>query len=87
MSTALERRTAKLERAARPAKNQVDLIVRRIISPAGAEFSRAKIGDAIVDRRDDETESVFVERAKAEALAASGKRPCRVILLPEEVSA
>ena len=85
MSTALERRTAKLEQAARPAANQVDLIVRRIISPAGAEVIRAVIGDTIVDRRDSETESAFMERSKAEALAATSRRPCRVTLLPAEV--
>ncbi|NMQ27884.1 hypothetical protein E4Q23_09005 [Candidatus Accumulibacter phosphatis] len=85
MSTALERRAAKLEQAARPAEKQVDLIVRRIISPAGAEVIRAKIGDTIVDRRDDETESAFVARSKGEALAATCRRPCRVLLLPAEV--
>ena len=54
------------------------------MSPTGAEFVRARIGDAIVDRRTDETEDTFMARAKAEALAATRKRPSRVILLPEE---
>ena len=78
MST-LERRTAKLE-ALRPDANQIDIIIRRII---GDETVRAIIGDKAIDRRADEDEAAFMERAKAEALAGTDRRPCRVILMPE----
>ena len=81
MSTALKRRTAKLE-ASRPDANQIDIIVRRIV---GSEVVRAVIGDTVVERRADEAEDAFVERTKAEALAGTDRRPCRMILLPEEV--
>ncbi len=80
MST-LERRTAKLE-ASRPDANQIAIIVRRI---AGNEVVRAIIGDKAIDRRADEAEDAFMERSKVEALAGTDRRPCRVILLPEEV--
>ncbi len=80
MST-LERRTAKLE-ASRPDANQIDIIIRRIV---GNEIARAIIGDTVVDRRADEAEDAFMERSKVEALAGTDRRPCRVILLPEEV--
>ena len=80
MST-LERRTAKLE-ALRPDANQIDIIIRRII---GDETVRAIIGDKAIDRRADEAEDAFMERSKVEALAGTDRRPCRVILLPEEV--
>jgi hypothetical protein len=42
-------------------------------------------GDQIVDRRADEDEDAFIERAKAEALARTDRRPCRLLLLPEQV--
>ena len=80
MST-LERRTAKLE-ASRPDANQIAIIIRRI---AGNEVVRAIIGDKAIDRRADEAEDAFMERSKVEALAGTDRRPCRVILLPEEV--
>ena len=80
MSTALERRTAKLEQAAHPDADQIDIIVRRIV---GSEVVRAVIGDTVVDRRTDEAEDAFIERSKAEALAATTQRPCCMILLPE----
>ena len=83
MST-LERRTAKLE-ASRPDANQIDIIVRRVIGAASDEVVRAIIGDKAIDRRADEAENAFMERSKAEALAGTDRRPCRVILLPEEV--
>ena len=35
MSTTLERRTAKLEQAAHPDANRIDVIFRRIVSPRG----------------------------------------------------
>jgi hypothetical protein len=81
----LERRTAKLEQA-RPDANQIAIIIRRIIGIDGNEVLRAVIGDKVVDRRADEAEDAFIERAKAEALAGTERRPCRMILLPEEVS-
>jgi hypothetical protein len=81
----LERRTAKLEQAAHPDANQVDIIIRRIIGPNGDEVVRAVSGDQIVDRRADEDECAFIERAEAEALARTDRRPCRVLLLPEPV--
>ncbi len=80
----LERRTAKLE-ASRPDTNQVAIIIRRIIGTDRDEVVRAVSGDQIVDRRADEAEDDFVERAKVEALARTERRPCHVILLPEPV--
>ena len=85
MSTALERRTAKLEQAAHPGANQIDIIIRRVIGTVGDEIVRAVIGDHVVDRHADEAEDAFVERAKVEALTRTDRRPCRVILLPEQV--
>jgi hypothetical protein len=78
----LERRTAKLEQAAHPDANQVDIIIRRIV---GNEAVRAIFGDKVVDRRADEAEDAFIERSKAEALARTDRRPCRLLLLPEQV--
>ncbi|MEF8718240.1 MAG: hypothetical protein V5B44_11095 [Candidatus Accumulibacter necessarius] len=78
----LERRTAKLEQAAHPDANQVDIIIRRIV---GNEVVRAIFGDKVVDRRADEAEDAFIERSKAEALARTDRRPCRLLLLPEQV--
>ena len=85
MSTALERRTAKLEQAAYPDGDHIDIIFRRIIRTVGDEIVRAVIGDRILERGAHETEDAFMERSKAEALAGTGHRPCRVILLPEQV--
>jgi hypothetical protein len=45
MSTALERRMIKLEAAARPEENGIQLIVRRIIRTDFGEVARAIIGD------------------------------------------
>ncbi len=85
MTTALERRMAKLEKAATPDANRIDVIFRRIVSPRGnGEMVRAKLGDRVLNRRADEAEDDFVERAKVEALARTDRRPCCVILLPEE---
>jgi hypothetical protein len=85
MSTTLERRMAKLEEATSPNANRIDVIFRRIVSPRGnGEMVRAKLGDRVLERGADETESIFMERAKVAALAATAQRPCRVILLPEE---
>jgi hypothetical protein len=78
----LERRTAKLEQAAHPDANQVDIIIRRIV---GNEVVRAIFGDKVADRRVDEDECAFIERAEAEALARTDRRPCRLLLLPEPV--
>jgi hypothetical protein len=77
----LERRMLKLE-ASRPNANQVDIIIRRIV---GNEAVRAIFGDKVVDRRADEDEDYFIERSKAEALARTDRRPCHVILLPDQV--
>lgn len=86
MSTSLERRTAKLERAASPDGDHIDLICIRIVSANGSnEIVRAKIGEQIVERDDGEGEDDFVGRVKLEALARTDRRPCRVILLPEQV--
>ena len=85
MSTTLERRMAKLAEAASPDASRIDVIFLRIVSPAGnREMVRAKLGDRVLERGADETESIFMERAKVAALAATAQRPCRVILLPEE---
>lgn len=81
LSRTLERRTAKLQ-AHRSDANQNAIIIRRIV---GREIFRAVIGDDVVGRRADEAEDDFVERSKAEALAGTDRRPCRVILLPKEV--
>ena len=83
MST-LERRTAKLE-ASRPDANQIAIIVRRVIGTASDETVRAVIGDKVIDRRTDEAETAFMDWSKVEALAGTDRRPCHVILLPEEV--
>jgi hypothetical protein len=68
-----------------PDANQVAIIIRRIIGTVGDEVVRAISGDQVVDRRADEAEDAFIERAKAEALARTDRRPCRVLLLPEQV--
>ncbi len=82
----LERRTAKLEQAAHPGANQIAIIIRRIIGADGDEVVRAAIGDKVVDRRADEGGADFIGRAKAEALAGTDRRPCCMILLPEDAS-
>lgn len=82
MSNVLERRLNKLE-ALRPDANQIDIIIHRIIDSPGNKFVRATFGDIVVDRRTDEAEDAFIERSKAEALAATTQRPCCMILLPE----
>jgi len=79
----LERRMLKLE-ASRPDANQVAIIIHRIIGSAGDEVVRAVSGDQIVDRHSDEAEDDFIERSKAEALAANVQRPCSMILLPQQ---
>ncbi|MBN8452717.1 hypothetical protein [Accumulibacter sp.] len=81
MSRTLERRTARLE-ARRSNVNQIAIIVRRFV---GRQIFRAVIGDDVVDRRADDAEDDFVERAKVEALARTDRRPCRVRVLPEQV--
>ncbi len=86
MSTTLERRTAKLEQAACPDADHIDLICRRIVSANGSnEIVRAKIGEQIVERDVGEAEDDFVERAKGEALARTDRRPCRLLLLPQKI--
>ncbi|TLD44721.1 MAG: hypothetical protein FAZ92_03015 [Accumulibacter sp.] len=81
MSRTLERRTARLE-ANHSNADEIALIIRRIV---GRPVFRAVIGDDVVDRRSDEAEDDFVERAKVEALARTDRRPCRVLLLPQQV--
>lgn len=85
MSTALERRTAKLEQAAHPGEDRLDLIIVRGMATSGSKTVRASFGDTAVDRRADEAEDDFIERATAEALAATRQRPCMVFLYSEEV--
>jgi hypothetical protein len=80
----LERRMLKLE-ASRPNANQVAIIIRRIIDPNGDEVVSAIFGDKVVDRRAEEDEDAFIERSKVEALARTDRRPCRLLLLPEQV--
>jgi hypothetical protein len=79
----LERRMAQAG-GVPPDANQVAIIIRRIIGN-GDEVVRAIFGDKVVDRRADEDEDAFIERAKAEALARTDRRPCRLLLLPEQV--
>ena len=81
MSRTLERRTARLE-AHHSNADEIALIIRRIV---GCQVVRALIGDDVVDRRSDEAEYDFVERAKGEAVARTDRRPCRVLLLPQQV--
>lgn len=85
MSTTLERRTAKLEQAAYLGEDRLEVIVVRGMPIVGCEVIRASFGDQVVDRRADEAEDDFIERATAEALAATGQRPCLVFLFSEEV--
>ncbi len=80
----LERRMLKLEASRPDANHQVAIIIQRIIGSDGDEVVRAVSGDQIFDRRADEAECAFIERAEAEALARTDRRPCHVILLPEE---
>ena len=77
MSRTLERRTARLE-AHHSNADEIALIIRRIV---GCQVVRALIGDDVVDRRSDEAEDDFAERAKVEALTRTDCRPCRVLLL------
>ena len=84
MSTALERRMTKLEAAAHPEANRVDLILRRIIRADSGEVVRAIIGERVVDRQTDEPEDDFMARSKVEALSGTRRRPSRVILLSEQ---
>ena len=77
MSRTLERRTARLE-AHHSNADEIALIFRRSV---GCQVVRALIGDDVVDRRSDEAEDDFAERAKVEALARTDCRPCRVLLL------
>ncbi len=84
MSTALERRMTKLEAAAHPEANRINLILRRIIRADAGEVVRAIIGDKIVGRQTDEPEDDFIARSKIEALAGTSRRPARVILLSEQ---
>ena len=84
MSTALERRMTKLEAAALPEANRVDLILRRIIRADSGEVVRAIIGERVVDRQTDEPEDDFMARSKVEALAGTHRRRSRVILLSEQ---
>ncbi|MBK7952890.1 MAG: hypothetical protein KBE22_04695 [Candidatus Accumulibacter sp.] len=51
MSTALERRMAKLEGTTRPNQNRIDILLRRILCTVGSEAVHAVIGDRVVDRR------------------------------------
>ena len=77
MSRTLERRTTRLE-AHHSNADEIALIFRRSV---GCQVVRALIGDDVVDRRSDEAEDDFAERAKVEALARTDCRPCRVLLL------
>jgi len=74
MSTALERRTAKLEQAAHPGANQIDIIIRRVIGTVGDEIVRAVIGDHVVDRHADEAEDACEKKADEEAGLVTAQR-------------
>ncbi|WP_374683084.1 hypothetical protein [Accumulibacter sp.] len=74
----------KLEAAAHPEANRINLILRRIIRADAGEVVRAIIGDKIVGRQTDEPEDDFIARSKIEALAGTSRRPARVILLSEQ---
>ena len=84
MSATLERRMIKLEAAARPKENGIQLIVRRIIRTDFGEVARAIIGDKVVDRQTGESEDDFIARSKVEGLAGASARLGRVILLSEQ---
>jgi len=84
MSTQLERRMAKLEEAAAsPEKDRITVIFRRIVCDSGGEVVRARFGETQIDRNPGEDEQEFMNRADNEAVAATGRKPSRVILLPE----
>ena len=80
VSTALQNRLVRLERFAGARRGGVELICRRIVSTAAEEMTRATFGDRTLHRHDDESEGGFIERAKAEALASTSRRPCRLLL-------
>ncbi len=84
MSATLERRMIKLEAAARPKENGIQLIVRRIIRTDFGEVARAIIGDRTANRQSDESEDDFIARSEAEAVAGTHGRPGRVIFLSEQ---
>lgn len=84
MST-LERRMNKLERAEIGGAELLEAIIVSGISTGGNKPVRASFGDRVVNRRADEAEDDFIERATAEALAATGQRPCLVFLFSEKV--
>jgi hypothetical protein len=84
MST-LERRLARLEKAAHPDADPLEVIVVRGMPTVGETTVRASFGNTSVDRRTDESEDDFVERATAEALIATGQRPCMLFLFAEDV--
>lgn len=87
MTTALENRLKRLEKAMIPPGDSIDLICIRLVSPGGrGEVIRADLGDGILDRHADEAEDAFVERAKVAALAASPQRPRRIILHPNRLT-
>ena len=87
MTTALENRLKRLEKAAIPPGDSIDLICIRLVSPGGrGEIIRADLGDGILERRADEAEDTFIERSKVAALAASPQRPRRIILHPNRLT-
>ena len=87
MSTALENRLKRLERAAIPPSDSIDLICVRLVSPGGrGEVVRADLGDRVLERCADEAEDTFIERSKVAALAASPQRPRRIILHPNRLT-
>jgi len=84
MST-LERRMNKLERAEIGGAELLEAIIVSGMSTGSNKPVSASFGDQVVDRRADEAEDDFIERATAEALAATGQRPCLVFLFSEKV--
>ena len=85
MST-LERRMNKLERAEIGGAELLEAIIVSGISTGGNKPVRASFGDRVVDRRADEAEDDFIERATVAALAATDQRPCLLFLYSEEES-
>ena len=86
MRTLIERRMNKLEQAAHSDEDRLDLIIISGMSTGGSKSVRATFGDKVVDRRADEAEDEFIERATAATLAATDLRPCLLFLSSEEVS-
>ena len=81
MSSVISKRIEKLEAKATGNGNQIQMIVRRIVScDSNGEANCAEYGDTVIHRLPDETESEFIERSGAEFIAAGAKGCFRMIV-------